>query len=231
MLRKLSPLAILLPLIACSLFGMPPEVPQPPIEDLPDIQLFSSDDCLTSCWQGLRPGETDSAQVIQLLSNPPFTFRKTSGDYENATVIFVDHEDRYSVEAVITDDRLHSVGIGALWLGLTLGDIIDVLGEPDYVWIYADFGSEIHVLELQMTLYYPNRGFAFNLPASDGLVGREQPEGAEVCVSADALVSGVTVTQTGSIEDMFEYLEYYRQTNVTPDQLGAWSGFGCIIVP
>jgi hypothetical protein len=168
-----------------------------------------------------------------MLSNPPFTLRHTNGDYENATVISASHEDRYSVVAMITEDRLHSIVIGALWLGLTLGDIIDVLGEPDYVWIYADFATgEVRFLEYQVTIYYPNKGYVFILPASDGLVGREEPEGAEICISEDALLGGVDVVQTGSISEIFANLNFpVRRSTLTLDKLSAWSGFGCIIVP
>jgi hypothetical protein len=64
-----------------------------------------------------------------------------------------------------------------------------------------------------------------------GLVIREGEEDVEVCLSENAIVTGIIVTETGSINDIFEYLSFYRQTTVTPDQLGEWLGFGCIRMP
>ncbi len=227
-------IALVLPLVACSFFGLPPEQQQPSIEDLPDLQLFPLEDCSSGCWNGLQPGETAEDRVLQLLDNPPFHVFQISTEYENYSIIFANHEDGYSVVAVSTQEHLQRLEISSRWLGLTLGEVIASLGESSYVSVAHDTGGEVFVLNTALTLYYPTQGFVFHLLESDGLSGELTQNGeVEVCISENALVSSVEITQAGSINDMLEEINSpaQRSTIITPDQLGEWLGFGCVLFP
>lgn len=226
-------IALVLPLIACSFFGLPPEQQQPSIEDLPDIQLFPLEDCSSGCWNGLQPGETPEDQVLQLLDNPPFQVSQIRTEYENYSIIFANHEDGYSVVAVSTQEQLQRLEISSRWLGLTIGEVIASLGESTYVSVEHDTGGEVFVEGTALTLYYPSQGFVFRFLESDGLSSELTQSGeAEVCISENALVSSVEITQAGSINYMLEQINSPAQrSTITPDQLSEWSGFGCVLFP
>ena len=207
-------------------------------QELPDIQLFPLGDCTAACWQGLQPGIATESDVRQVLENPPFRISLIDSDYNGSTLIYAEHDAGYFISAVISDGKLFSLSIGARWLRMTLGEIIAALGEPDYELIFSLPGSQLRYLETNSYLYYPLLGFEFHLRDSDladtaGITSTEIQSGEiEVCLSEQAVVSRVVITQTGSIEDVLDYINFpsIRMT-WTADQLGEWSGLGCRILP
>lgn len=111
-----------------------------------DTSWFTSSPCEAPCWYNIIPGETSKEDVVQILQNIPGINPDSIGNRGSPIKIFDDYfffkwNDHVEGEIWILDNRVSEIiltpkvnGYSPKYsLGLTVGEIIEKYGEPDYV--------------------------------------------------------------------------------------------------
>ena len=200
-----------------------------------DMSLFTGDPCEPPCWQGLTPGQSTEADVLELLRSSRFVDTRTiyraalsrGGQVVGASIQWrstaarssnVDSND-FAIEGGVLRDMIIYPDYD-----LTLESLLHRYGPPDKFHVMV---TGRHVPALHVTLFYPARGFTatLELPADDPVL---RPE---------TTVIQVWYSEAGPLETFIElgisYLGTYLGTN--PDQwldsLRNWQGYGVIEVP
>lgn len=198
--------------------GSPPSVQTPR-----PSSIFTSPDCIAGCWNGLRPGTSTVEDVtargfVHYADNHAYPLYTTS----DANALFS------------PDDQLVSVEVYGP-MDITFGQIIEVLGEPEYVSLEEDFGSEIPFLTARLGFYYPSHGWVFYSDSRGGITATANDKRAvTACVWENTLVVFAHLVEPGSLEDVLNAIDLPN----TPIRFDSrpwerrrdfWQGFGCML--
>jgi hypothetical protein len=213
--------------------GAPPKQPDPPFETLPDIGLFASPDCMTSCWQGLRPLVTTEDEIRQFFAENGFEdVHSLSLSPSPTTYLSTRDRTSYNIGAIISENRVYSFAIyHTPFLRLTIQQVILALGEPPYIFPHFQSGGDTINIYPWVILYYPEQGFTFRLQESDGLTAERKPQNKiEICISEKALIHYVEISPVDSIETrLTDPNSLTIITNMGLEDLEEWGGFGCML--
>jgi hypothetical protein len=211
--------------------SQPPPEPPPSAATLPDWGVFDSLDCLSACWRDLRVGETTETELDEFYRNKyNGNFQiSTHGDYKSYTSI---------VSADLKDSLLFKIQIAGL-SNLTLGEILDQLGEPDYINLSYHIPSNINERGVMLKLFYPDNGFIFYFDIRGGLDLRKISDNeVEICYRREVLASKITIVQVGSIETLigsqyppFSSIPSRSQLSSLVDELTTWPQTPCQALP
>jgi hypothetical protein len=135
-LRKLLPgiVVLLLLVSACA--------PPPALRDdsmLRDESLVSNEPCAAPCWNGITPGETSWRDALVVLEDDPNlsdpTTRETDDELFPAAVVgeFQRTDGSPCCQIISLDGETVSTVFLRLAPGVTVGEIIGNLGEPEYL--------------------------------------------------------------------------------------------------
>lgn len=196
-----------------------------------DMQLFADEDCISSCWQGLRPGLSSFAEVMQHLANEPFSIVGAERVSEEYALVFARQESHLVVNALMQDNILRLIEISSTQQNMTASDVIGSLGEPEYASYAYSPAGQFNKFEASMSLYYPDYGYLIVLRNSDGLTARlNDSDEIEICSSPDAPVVSVRITESGTIEELLRDTALpFGDGRNSIDSPRRWSGFGCVI--
>jgi hypothetical protein len=218
---------VLLVILCAACISKLPQHEQLPTDELPNIELFDDPECMVGCWRGIHLGQVTVAELRShptlLSANSSYPFRNpTQYEFDNNGIYFVYLDGNMRLTIVATNS----------WIGLTLSDVVDALGEPEYaLYRYGETSyGDMEILELTLRLYYPQQGYSFALQESSvwdttGLDVQFEFPNLNVCVENTAAVSAVVVYEPASINQIIQ-----RYNNIA-DSLIPWTGFGCHDVP
>lgn len=105
----------------------------------PMTSLLEGDPCAAPCWQGITPGITDQATALSILSDPEIAEQDSI-----ETLTSLSDPNRSRVSFRITGDggcRIGLVDRTVKWIDisgghqLTLGELLDNLGDPDLAYV------------------------------------------------------------------------------------------------
>jgi hypothetical protein len=223
------PWLYILILVLLSSCGWKPKPPPDP-STLPPSGLFSNSDCFRACWQGLNLGQTSVGELETFLRNST-----SSGNFQITSLpdgfLFYESVD---VNAVTQNDYLFMLELTGPY-NTSLGEVINTLGNPDYVSIYYHTGSEVYYLEAYIEMYYPQEGFVFYSGYQGGLDVSQASNGTvDVCVEVEDVITRVHILEPSSIEDMLNnrYLPWTKpQADIQTAALSQfihWPGFACV---
>lgn len=174
-LRLLLPglLALVLVFAACA--------PAPELRDekmLQDNSVVTGEPCAAPCWRGITPGETTWSSALTILEDDPTLENISTQTDENSPAMVADWQQQGGSPCcqMFTDDG-ETVKIVFLRTapGNTVGEVMDVHGEPTYV-----VGSPYSDDQAIMNLVYPEKrmvvyafvpGTSGDLSASGDIVG------------------------------------------------------------
>jgi hypothetical protein len=190
---------------------------------------------MTACWQGLRPGQTTSTELETFFrSSPLLSGGFHTPNYGDDFVFYI----RGSFTAVTHGDYLYSIELFQAY-NLTLREIVNTLGSPNYISISYRTGSEVSFLEGFLEMYYPDEGFVFYSGYSGGLeVNLTSNNTVDVCIGEDDVVTRIYIQEPGTIAETLNsrnlkwsiVISEEQMTNAI-NQLRQWSGFNCINLP
>jgi len=118
----------------------------------PDTSWFTSSPCEAPCWFDIVPGKTTSSELLPLLLENTYIDDKSIANRDVSLKIFNDIyyfnlKNHVEGEIWLLDDRISSIfwgspGDGEITnsLGLTVGELINKFGEPDFVVRVNDLG-------------------------------------------------------------------------------------------
>jgi hypothetical protein len=153
-------------IFGCNFLSSPPAVtPNPTV--LPNPQLFQPPDCIRSCWQGLRLGETNAKELEEFFASNRGIFGVYNREGNQKLYIGI-HKDNYEISALVKDDVLSLVRFGPS-IKLVFSDIVDALGFPNLVIINWPNSPDPAANKLSAEMYYPEAGFVFSFSRSSGL--------------------------------------------------------------
>ncbi len=207
----------------------------PGIDTLPDLHFFSMPECRVACWQSLRPGETTTDQLMAFFKQKVSTNFKVSA-YGPYTLYVVPYQEKLFINAVVSQDLLVSIQLSG-YSNLTLDKVARTLGSPPYV-RYSYGPAPDRSVELQVTLYYPNDGFVFDLQQGSGLsIQQESDDRVSICLKQDAVISLVAVSSPGTINQVIS-TQALPFTDLSASEvssqvarLSTWPGFKCVSQP
>jgi hypothetical protein len=219
-MKKLLLFSALMLLSSCQLPATKPPV---------DVHFFETADCLISCWQNLRPGDTEQ-QVKDFYSTAFSDFHAdVGGEYH---IYSANHEEGYGVQSSVAGGQLINILLySPRKFDLNLEKVIQTLGDSKYTITSYNMSVETNDVYPYIVLYYPEAGYMFR---ADVPVRTRSASEMEVCVEKDALVSEIRVVRPGSIGDVV----LDAAIGLTPrmdasrvdtfvNALTEWSGYGC----
>lgn len=203
---------------------------------LPASRFFMNSECITSCWEGLRPGITTLAEVEDFYKTEFNDNFETTNDPNEFNIYSAESDDRVTIDTVADQNHLFKVYIAGT-TDLTLGKIVQTLNDPQYVHLGYNLVPD-GSLSANLRLYYPEHGFIFGFNNGTGIqVERNNESGTDVCLNAEANISFAYVVIPGSIESVIEStsVPYTKLTDEVVDsiinQLVLWPGFTCVSFP
>jgi hypothetical protein len=191
-------LIVLITVTACRL----PRQTQPPLDTLPDTRLFEDGSCIVGCWQGIVAGQTtrDELDTHPLLASAESDRGNDATWYQidDRAYVAIIYFRRGVVERIILRNNS--------WLGLSVGQIIEALGEPEYVlYRYGDMGhGDFMVRELWINLYYPQHGYYFTIIEggmydTTDLTYQSSSTNLNVCIGENPAVNRVNISEPSNI--------------------------------
>lgn len=179
--------------------------PEPSVLDtamLPDISLLTGDPCGPPCWQNITPGETDMQEALQILDAlDSITIVQAS----DAGIVF-SHQAAAPCCQIVSDDQGLVVAI-VLQLApqALVGELIDKLGEPQYV-----TGMPFSARENLLVLVYPERAAIIYtmVPGPDAALHELSPVVAAIYGSDEYLRQTIATTPLDNWKGYLSYSEY-----------------------
>jgi hypothetical protein len=141
--------------------------PRPALEAaLMDRSLLTGKPCLAPCWYGLELGKSTKAEVLATLQTlsfaDPATIQEDADGYWDleihknlpATLIGIDcrQPQRQCAGLLVSNDKLVSIGLFPNY-DLTLREVVEYLGTPDYVRAVSESGPTT----CKLMLWWPKR--------------------------------------------------------------------------
>jgi hypothetical protein len=178
----------------------PPELRNP--EFLSDTSLLTDDPCEAPCWRGITPGETTWREARIIIEDDPALTEPTINDVEEGGQVMVfNYEDGPQCCQIYTEDGESVTQILTLMAPeMTLGQVIDKFGEPEYL-----SGADVSPTQTMVQLVFPDVPLGL-------LVFGEGIETGEL--SADSDVIGAFYLDPADMELLLNANLYY------------WDGYG-----
>ena len=196
-----------------------------------DDSIIHQEVCNFPCWYGITPGITTVSELKQGIEKITFYSKASTkkDDIEPPTtsnLVMTEflrwwHSSPSKMNKIIIKDGIVSQIEIRETVDFTLGDVIDLYGEPTGVNVIYDVGVERLYLNLILQVYYPNRGLAidFRLVALTGEVYVP-----EVTISRNAIGSRFYVVPSqDNLKDFV--LELGNPYTIYPVHEG-WIGIG-----
>jgi hypothetical protein len=188
-----------------------------------DVEIGISESCLPPCWYGLIPYESTTDEVRATLSELEIV-EAQSIEYsysEDGDKVIVQYKSAlvdsslYGGRLEIIDGILNQIEI-VVEYELSVQELLDVLGEPDFYEIVPYGGESTDVV---VRLLWLDNGLLVSLP--------EFPPGTRI--GPDMLVKRMVYSKPGAT------VSSYLENKGSPTQFSAsyisWNGFGNIILP
>lgn len=201
----------------------------------PDMSWFISSPCESPCWFNIVPGETSKEEIVPILQTIPGIDQDSIGNRGYPIEIFDDYyffnwHNHIEGEIWLLDNRVSSIiftpktnGYTPKYsLGLTVGEIIDKYGEPDYVLRVRQLGpgplpisDAMHPIKV---LINTERGIVMKFDAY------YLPEKVRNLVTADIEISYLEYFFSNDFDRLLEIGAFsYFNTRV---KLQPWHGYG-----
>jgi hypothetical protein len=156
--------------------------PPPPLRDstlLVDETLLEEGNCTAPCWRGITPGETTWANALNAIDNDETLSNLQVQQGENSATIGASFQNqggtRPCCQMVTQDGDMVSAIVLQLAPTVTLGEVIDVWGEPTYAvgTPYSDQEAIINVFfpDVPMILYVFIDGTEGSIRESSEIIG------------------------------------------------------------
>ncbi len=137
---------------------LPIVTPTPEVLTQPDLDAFkTSEQCPNICWLGMHVGTTTRQQAIDIFTKAPgnVNMRLTPRSLEGEWITDKEKKSKAFVAIHFTDDMVDSIMLGRM-KPFTTSDFINLLGEPDKMWIlWTDDRVGYGYRRTHYGLYYP----------------------------------------------------------------------------
>jgi hypothetical protein len=217
-LHLLIPGILLVLLAACS--------PPPNLRDATmwqDDSLLTGEPCAAPCWQGITPGETSWTEarifIEDLVPEGQRQFQEQEGQIggiwrTSETEQFCCAIVSNSGPSVDENDIVDYIQV-RLAPNVTLGELIEVLGEPTYV----VNGEEVSEDQAYIVLLYPDVPviiYAFVAGAATGTLSESSEIVFVVYLTAEAMQNEVIANSSLQAWDGYESFAYYAEGEANP---------------
>ena len=186
-------------------------------------EFFGNDSsCRPPCWHGITPGITSESDALSIIANPAISDPESHSvrSYDSPSTLWYLFELNQGTSAGVMVS--HGL-VGMIELRpdfrLKLGNLIDRVGEPDFVYVEDSVGGEIYYI---VELYYLGEGIMARFFSDPE---RDVPPGY-------TSLTGTTEIETISLfkpaDSLEEALENSRSLDPTTALVHAvkWDGFG-----
>lgn len=216
-------------------FPFPPRTPA-------KINFFANSDCMSACWQGLRPGYSTLNDVEAFYAQNLARINTYINDDIKLTTIGASHYDEYGnrdyqVIASFRENDLVDIFLVAdrpPTFDLQINTILAILGDPEYTLVsYIPVAYEMgepRTIIPYMELYYPDTGYIFYAELN---IQSQVDKKYEVCVQPEDYVSKIHIVAPNSIREIIKA----SYTSLTPPSstfldmfvgnLKNWEGYRC----
>lgn len=157
-LRFLGTLLALIGLVACASLN-PPTPPN-------DQDWLKKQPCAAPCWEGITPGVTTAEDAFKILQQNAYlsdqSFKLRTGSPRNSSISW--HWNGTEINGEADFDGTPAVHVIQM-IRITLinpvqvKDVTAVFGNPDYVSVDAEYGTDTDKLGYDMYLYFIRSGF------------------------------------------------------------------------
>jgi hypothetical protein len=191
---------ILLILCACGIFT--PSLPSV------NIGFFVDSDCVSACWQGLRPGQSSVNDVEAFLSQNFIELRTHRNENIELTT-FSGRNVGWNYQIIATFNGANLVDIllvtdNPYSFDLQIDTILITLGNPEYTLIsYFPVSYEMgDMLSVHpyIKLYYPELGYIFHANLE---IQSQSNDSVEVCVQEKTNITEIHITLIASCSIFF----------------------------
>lgn len=212
---------LLLPIVAVVVVLISACAPPPNLRNddlLKDTSLITGDPCETPCWRGIVPGETTWRDALVIVEDDPQLTNIDRVDDEEAGVSVIswsDGEAGVTCCQMVTSDG-ETVESMTLLLApqMQLGDVMEVLGEPEYL-----TGIEVSSDQGLMLLIYPDdlvMVYIFVAGAAEGALSETSEVVGAIYMTEDVMNEAIAATNLYFWEGYKSYAEYIdEQFDVT----------------
>jgi hypothetical protein len=221
-MRTVSSLIGTLLVSACGLLAPS----HPPI----DVGLFDDPECVVACWQGLRPGQSDMADVEGVYTTQFNTFHIHTNDEHTSYSI----GGYYNINSYLEYDNLVNLSLrvhSSSRFTLDIETILEVLGESEYTLVSYGMAVETTSVYPYIKLYYPQAGYIFH--ADLDIQSRSDDE-IEVCIQPNVSVTEIRIVSPGSIDNVVADSFYFtgqrmegERLSIFVNNLSSWGGYTC----
>lgn len=204
-----------------------------------NIDIFNNPDCVRACWEGLRLNETTARELRQFLETNNFVNIRLDEDFDNSYSLYLaNHPDGYSFASILQSEILKTIEIFPTFgTTLTIGQIVDNLGEPEYVQLnYSPNEQRGNQLEGYINIYYPQAGYWF--PIQGLAITQVSDDTVEICVNENNTARAIYLSVSSTINAMigefrFPIRDLLDENNLQGElnSLTSWSGFDCYFLP
>lgn len=191
------------------------------------------DNCLDSCWNNLRPMKTSETEVSKFISDN-LIGHQTYSD-KGMTFHVASLPEKYNINAYLKGDMLIGMMLEAKQaFKLSIGDILQKLGEPSYTAIgyapqeFQPNGSGSALI----SLYYPDNGFIFHAHLAE--LHQNDAE-INLCIREADHIFRISIVESGTIDKVITEANYPFAFSMTEQQLQdfvarlkPWPGFACV---
>jgi len=200
------------------------------------IDIFSDPTCAKSCWRGLQVGQSTIYELIGFMDAlyGSFATVNTRNFADNEVTIFQPQQfEGLFVTLTAVEGKLEEIYLspkGEAVFALTINDIFRALNVSEYVNTYtltilnAD-GNAIPQIIGKTSLFFPENGYVFT--ATSEVISVDQID--IVCPSLIDHISGITVTQSGTIDQTLLALDVNSSIPYFSSglDLATWSDIKC----
>lgn len=222
-LKLLIPGIVLVFLAACS---PPPELRDSKMWQ--DRSLVTGEPCAAPCWQGITPGETTWNEAQTLISTMSGVIDLQTQEQEGqiGAVWRTNESEQYccaivsNVEEAVDDTDVVDYIQVRLSPDVTLGELIEVHGDPTYV----VNGEEVTEDQAYVVLLYPDIpiiAYAFVAGAANGTLSASSEIIFVVYVTPEAMETEVIRNSNLQAWDGYQSFSYYAESESNPYELTA----------
>ena len=205
-----------------------------PSQSPTDIGLFDNVECVTSCWQGLKPGQSSIDDVEEFYTINYDTFRTHSVAEELTSFSAIQNDGDYNVIVSFSEDVLVDIFLrvnSAPSFDLSIDTIVTILGNPEAIFVSYNIPVETSDIYPYINLYYSESGYIFQVDLD---IAERGDNNIEVCVEPELNTSEIHVIAPNSISNVIIDSMYYTGIEVNPDRIDAivdslsqWTGYQC----
>lgn len=208
----------------------------PVVVAIPGVTQPGAIPCLGGVWEGLEMGRTTQAELRRWLQTSPVVHRDSLTDYPRVSAYGIqEHIYRWDLTAGynrwltirVISETVSSIHFPILY-PLTLGQVIERIGEPEYV-LAGDIYYGSHCF-YTVKFDYPRLGLVVvaDLLPCDG-IQRDQVTGEKTGpLEPDFRVSFISCGQPGTLEEIIRsiYAVSPEAATLEANRHQRWSGFG-----